>query len=315
MSWKSTLGIPLLSRVAPFVLRQQRRRGCLTILAYHRIMERTEDFAFDEGVISASPEDFERQVRFFKDYFSLITFRDLKKCLEDGRDFPFPPLIITFDDGYKDNYMHAFPILKKHEVPATVFLSVNHIETGQPYWWDEVAFYMKAANKSGVEIEDFLQSLKVIPNNERIERIAALSQSAGADPSHMERQSLTWEEIMEMHKGGIEFGSHTMTHPVLSRVNNQDDLEFEIRQSKKVIEERLGSEVVVFSYPVGGQHGFNNSIREKVKEAGYDFTATYIHGVNYFKEGTIDRHNLKRVALDRNDLDRIKVKIAFPALF
>jgi peptidoglycan/xylan/chitin deacetylase (PgdA/CDA1 family) len=292
-----------------------RRSSCrLLILAYHRILYKPHDFTLDEGVISVSPEVFEEEVKYCKKYFSLIDFQQLKDVLESKIILPSNPLIITFDDGYRDNYTYAFPILKKYNVPATIFLTVDYIGTDRVFWWDEVSYYMKNSGYYLKEdVDRVLRLLKNMSNKERVKKIEELKNKAKIELS-VDRQILNWEEIEEMCNNRIEFGSHTMTHPVLSQLKNKDGVTYEIEKSKEVLEDKLSKEIIAFSYPVGGINAFNEDIKEGVKKAGYYFAVTYTNGINYLNNG-IDRYALNRLHLDQQSFARFKAKLAYPQLF
>ena len=287
----------------------------LTILTYHSVRPLEANYLLDDDVISTSPTAFEEEIRFFKEYFQLITFRDLSKYQSNGKKFPKALLIVTFDDGYRDNYTHVFPILKKYRVPATIFLSVAHVESGASFWWNETVYYLKVLGKSTTEIKQFLRELKSVSNPERIARIKELSKKIIDKTILSERQSLFWQEIEEMHKEGIEFGSHTLTHPILSQLTTDQELDFEIKESKRMIEEKLKTPVTAFSYPIGGRGAFNQKVKDKVKEAGYEFAVTYVHGVNRLRDPQLDYFELSRVDMDKENLSKIKSKLAWPKLF
>src|SRR3989338_2411319 len=99
MSWKEKSIIQVLSKISPVLLRHGKNSVRVFILAYHRILDKRHDFFLDEGVISASPELFEEEMKFCKDYFSLINFGYLKECVGKKKLLPPNPLIVTFDDG------------------------------------------------------------------------------------------------------------------------------------------------------------------------------------------------------------------------
>lgn len=304
----------VLSGTSAVAIKVRQNPSRLLILAYHRILSKPQDFAFDEGVISVSPEIFEEEVKFCKKHFSIIDFKQLKDALENKSILPPNPLIITFDDGYIDNYTYAFPILKKYGVPATIFLTVDYIGTDKIFWWDEVSFYMKNSRDSQkTDVDRMLRSLKIIPNEERIKRIKELKNIARIE-LNIDRQILSWEEIREMCNNGIEFGSHTMTHPVLSQLEDKNRLMHELGKSKEILESKINKRVIAFSYPVGGSAALNENIKENVKKAGYDFAVTYMHGVNYL-DNRIDKYALKRMDLDQQSLARFKVKLAYPEIF
>ena len=314
MSWKEKSIIPILSKISPVLLGHRKNSDRVFILAYHRVLEKKSGFLFDEGVISVSPALFEKEIKFCKEYFSPISFGYLKECMEKKKPLPPNPLIVTFDDGYRDNYTNAFPVLQKFEVPATIFLTADYINTDKLFWWDEVSYYMKAQGKSEPDIKNLLRSLKLITDDKRIEAVEDIKKSNKGVSQFSERQALNWEEVKAMSRAGIEFGSHTMSHPVLSKVEDKHELEYEIRQSKKIIEEKIEKEVIVFSYPIGGGDSFSSDIKKEVKDAGYSFAVNYIHGVNIINNG-FDRFSLKRLDMDQLSLDRFKAKLAFPGIF
>lgn len=318
MSWKSKIIINILEKMAPVHIRHK-RQTTVTILAGHRILAPKNPFPWDDGVITADPEVFAEMVSFFKENFHCTTFGALKACLQAGGGLPPASLILTFDDGYRDIYSNAYPILRQFGVPACVFLSVKHVETGQPFWWDEASFHLKSMHRTQEEIMQFLRIQKRIPDPIRrlnLEAVASLSicgYNHGLLP--MERLPITWGEILEMSEHGIEFGSHTMTHPVLSRLEREEDLEYEIATSKRILEERLRKPVVAFAYPVGGPAALNARVKEKVQQTGYTFAVTYSHGINDFTDPDLDPLSLKRIDLDHESVQRVKIKTAYPELF
>jgi peptidoglycan/xylan/chitin deacetylase (PgdA/CDA1 family) len=154
MSWKERLTVPVLSITSGLAQRSKKNSRLLTILAYHRILPPDNGFMFDEGVISASPEVFERQMKFVKENFNVISFKDLQGVLNrNEKEDQKPYLIITFDDGYLDNYTYAYPILKKYGLPATIFLTVNYIGTNLIFWWDQIACALKIADNKKFDLK------------------------------------------------------------------------------------------------------------------------------------------------------------------
>jgi peptidoglycan/xylan/chitin deacetylase (PgdA/CDA1 family) len=173
------------------------------ILAYHSINDQRSDS------LSVSTKNFRWQIEYYlKRGYKTITLEDyaLKKYSDNQKI-----LIITFDDGYVDNYYQAFPILKELKCTAQIFLTVDFIDTNNIFWWDE--------NKIETgKLNDFL--------------------------------TLNLSQIIEMREYGISFGSHTLSHPKLSTINIED-AKHEIRESKKKLEKLLNCEISAFCYPHG----------------------------------------------------------------
>ena len=172
----------------------------IPILTYHSIDN-------SNSVNSVSPSSFKKHMSCLKKYgYQTLSLCDVIRYIEQGEEFPGNRLVITFDDGYTNNYTHAFPILKEFDFTAIIFITTNHI--GKINNW---------------------------PNQH---------------PSIPSVPMLTWEEMKEMAKYGIEFGAHTQTHPRLTEVDIKAAQE-EIVSSKKEIETNLGQPVDYFSYPFG----------------------------------------------------------------
>ncbi len=247
----------------------------LLVLAYHRICE-TEGFTWDDDLVSASPREFERQIRYIAERFTPITFEELGRILNGRSLMPPRPVIVTFDDGYMDNYLQAFPILKRYKVPATFFIPVGFIGTQRITWWDLKAFKRKNGRwpKKGPRF-------------------------------------MGWKEIEEMAAWGMEFGSHTVSHISLAKAPDVM-IKDELSASKSEMEHRLGRKVMAFAYPYGE---WNERAVELVREAGFSFAVTLEHGLNRFEECRMNPLVLRRIAVERQDsFDSFRAKIGFPKI-
>jgi len=306
------------------------KKNRLTILAYHRILNIDHEpfFDFDEGVISATPHDFEAQVKWLKNNFNITTFASLLK----GEMAP-NSLIITFDDGYKDNYENAYPVLNKYNVPATIFLTTGYIESSRLFWWDEISYLVKKTAKRKLSvnylgnpitfdlitrndkknaISHILKLVKRIPNNDRIDIINRLRIELEVDIDNFSdaRMILSWDEIREMSKNGIEFGAHSVTHPVLANAT-PETVKYEVEESKRKIECEIGKDVTTFSYPVGGSDRFNEQAKRSVENAGYSYAVSYIPGKNTMLN--LDKYCLNRIHVEKNEsISVFKSKVVFP---
>jgi peptidoglycan/xylan/chitin deacetylase (PgdA/CDA1 family) len=310
-------------------------RKAIRILAYHRVLdESTSDFLFDDGVISATTQAFYNQMNYVRRNFDVISFQDLHAIESEGKALPDRPLIITFDDGYRDNYTNAFPVFKEFRIPATVFVEIGHTRLRSLYWWDLIAYCFKTTARTGIildqisadllplrtardrrsAIEHVLRWIKRVPERTKAQFIEDLPGALGvsitsglADGMH-----LSWGEIREMADCGIEFGSHTVTHPVLSNVDDAR-LEREVFDSKTALERQLHKEVIVFSYPVGGKGNFDSRARAAVARAGYKYAVSYVDGVA--GRVGIDRYALPRIHVEADhSLNLFRANLSFPSL-
>jgi peptidoglycan/xylan/chitin deacetylase (PgdA/CDA1 family) len=309
----------------------------IVVLAYHRICDVEEKkYRHDLELISGSKEQFEYQVKHIRKYFNPITLEQFERYIEGKEDLPKRPLLITFDDGFDDNYFNAYPILKKYSVPATIFISTGYISTNKTIWFDFLASLvittksnkldLHEINKSydlgndiklrGSIMEDICEDLKAIPDKTRLEILERLEKDYSNDLKTVEHSMsamLSWEQVDEMSKGCISFGAHTVNHPVLSMLS-AEDLEYELNESKRVLDLKLGKEIKTISYPVGTTEAYNKDVLKAVKKAGYITGFTYIPGNN-----PLPIHNnyaIKRLHVERYTSNQCFTSmLVFPRLF
>jgi peptidoglycan/xylan/chitin deacetylase (PgdA/CDA1 family) len=278
--------------VFPYIKR--RRSRSVQILAYHRINDEHDPF------FPATPtEVFARQMEYLDSNFSVCPLADLVERMRK-RDIPENAVAITFDDGYRDNYLNAFPILRQLSLPATIFLATGAIGSAKVLWHDRVfsafretraRFLENPRNNLGryplgtlgeklfaqTEVLKVLQSLDDRGRSLWIDRL--IEKLGVADGKEVPDLMLTWDDIKVMHQSKISFGSHTVTHPILSKIPS-DRVREEIFESKKILDERLSTTVRTFAYPVGRKEDFNEMTKDYLREAGYICALTSIFGSN-----------------------------------
>jgi peptidoglycan/xylan/chitin deacetylase (PgdA/CDA1 family) len=280
-------------------------RGRAQILIYHRVNDEGDPYF---GGIPTSR--FERQMAYLADRYDVLPLADLVAGLRSG-GLPPRAVAITLDDGYRDNFENAFPIFRRHSIPATIFLTTAAIGTDRPIWHDEVfsAFRETAAARltafgpDGVEgpldsvpgrlavQQRVLGFLRRLPDAERHEWVQRLRDALGVGPMPATPGlMLSWDDVRAMSREGIDFGSHTVSHPILSRVDRAR-AERELRASKAEIEERVGRPVRGFAYPNGTAADFLPETKEILRDAGYAYAVTTIAGTN---EAATDAFELKR---------------------
>lgn len=275
------------------------------ILIYHRINDDRDPYF--GGVPTAV---FERQVEYLASRFHVLPLSRLVAALRDG-SVPDDAVAITFDDGYRDNYTHALPILKRYGVPATIFVTTGAIGSARQLWHDDVfsAFretkesalppYAGRAGASPLETTDdrlraqreFLSHIRTLPGPERSRAIAGLRETLRVGPApDAPGLMLSWDEVRAMHRAGIEFGSHTVSHPILSRAD-APEARREVVESKRAIEEALGTVIEGFAYPNGTRADFLPETKDLLREAGYAYAVTTLPGAN---EAGCDPYDLRR---------------------
>ena len=250
--------------------RWMNRKG-LRILMYHR---------FDDRDALA------RQCAHLRANYTPVSMAQVADWLWQGAPMPENALAITVDDGYRDFYQVAWPVLREYGIPATVYLVSDFLDRKLWLWVDQVRWAFAHAStpaRKGAAYE-MVEAAKRIPNTERLQLLATLPgqlQVALPEEAPPEYEPLRWDEVREMVAGGIEFGAHTRTHPVLSRVAGAEELADEIGGSKRRIEQQLDRPVQHFCYPNGSNEDFTAAAVEAVRAAGYRTAVTTEKGLNY----------------------------------
>lgn len=289
------------------------RRDRINILMYHRFSDKEEPFKMRRDV-------FENQIRFLRDKFNLISLGGYVKLLSGGEDgLPQNPVVLTIDDGYEDNYTFAYPVLKKYSAPATIFITTDFVTRKTWLWSDKLQYILKGTEKKRFvfriddeeeqfDVETFegwhKTQLKIFNHcrriseeekNDLIWRLSLDLRVSVPEESTAEFSPLSWNQIREMSENGIEFGSHSCSHPILSRVTRPQMVD-EIVNSKREIEGRIGKEVNTFCYPNGGEDDFNGEIIDMLRKASYSAAVTTILGANRFNE--VDPYRMRRKTIN-----------------
>ena len=216
------------------LIRKYSKKKYLSILMYHKIQEN-----IDSHLVNATPTQFESQLNYLKKHYKIISFNELNNFKKDS-------VIITFDDGYLNNYNVAFPILKKYNSKATIFLTTSLV------------------NK-----DDFL----------------------------------TKKLINQMNNYEIEFESHTLTHPDLTKITPQEldkELSLPIRYLKTLT--KKDSKILCYPYGLYNQKVVNSAI-----EKGYKYAVTIDFGLNTLKT---DKYRLRRIMMNpEENLSFFKLKL------
>jgi len=310
--------------------RSRRRRG-LTVLAYHRVCPHDPaTYALDDDLVSTTPEAFDAQVRWVKGEYDVMSFAELGKLWPSG-PLPARPLIMTFDDGYRDNYDVALPILAHHRIPATLFLSTADIGRGDLFWFDKVACWIKRTRQTKVVLRgSTVHEYAIDQNRSAVVRsvqniMKAADERTFEDLMHqLERQldveledvdrgrPLTWDEARQMQASNVELGSHTESHLNLARLS-AERLDTELRRSKAKIEAETDSEVLALAYPFGTPDAYSDVVREAAIRAGYRFAVAYGGTVNDLP--SMDAFAVQRVAVERDTtLDLFRAQLRYPRL-
>ena len=264
------------------------------ILRYHRVNSDKNPFSIE----AIPPRLFDEQMAYLRKHFSVLSFHELLQGSQE-RSLPSNSVAVTFDDGYRDNYTFALPILKKYRIPATIFLTTGCIEKDQLLWFDKILLAFSKTTRFRLEVDDsfepiswsttqerlaaatkILRQLREIPDDDRDAMIPIVLDSLGVRETIADQEMmLTWNQVREMYDQGINFGSHTVNHPILSRCSEKRSLN-ELTVSKQTIEEQIDHEVDTLAYPSGRKIDFSEMTIRLAKKVGYRSAVTIFAGPN-----------------------------------
>ncbi|MBN1163417.1 MAG: polysaccharide deacetylase family protein [Candidatus Krumholzibacteriota bacterium] len=311
----------------------------LTVLCYHRILDIPADFPFDRDLVSASVDQFAGQLAFISSHFRVINFRMLKEHLDKYRKFPPNSLIITFDDGYVDNFEVAYPLLKKFGLTATMFATAGFIGQKKMFWWDKIAYLIKTTAEGSLELDTperfsldlerfadrqeaarlIIKQAKHLREEEKEGMIAEMVERLRVEiDEERYRLAMTWDQLRELNDNGIEIGAHSVSHPIFSNID-EDRLRREVNGAKEMIENQLQTEVITFGAPGRGiltppdRQRFTTLLTQTVKGSGYSFSTMYHWGLAY--ERDFDPYRIERLGIETHDTERsFRAKLSYPEI-
>jgi peptidoglycan/xylan/chitin deacetylase (PgdA/CDA1 family) len=298
--------------------------------------------AFLKGIdIGVSATIFRKHLRYLLNNYKIISLKKLIKCLKKDK-IPPHSIIITFDDGFADNFTFAYPLLKKYNISATIFLTTDCIENQKPIWIQELNYLFNKLDETKVieEIsnlvgrEKFRQILEKSGNfNNNKKRIIDLFAYSIGKKSRdriieglyftfrlkkkkifaKNQVFLNWKQIREMQQNGMSFGNHGASHTPFSVMAIEEQKE-EIENSKEIIANKLKQNFLPFAYPFGTDKDFTEDTKALVKKAGHNCILTTMHtniysGTSPFELGRIDMSSVPvyylAFELEKNVLKRL----------
>jgi len=274
----------------------------LRVLTYHRILNGPQASCCSPSVVSATPGEFERQMRYIARHYAVVSASQVRDAFDSGRALPSRAVLITFDDACRDFKDTAWPILKQLGLPATIFVPTAFPDSHLSFWWDRLHLAISGTRRQHIahhslgvlsltddeakrQTQKSLQGyLKTLPHSDALRAVDDLCRllartkysDVEALPPSPPAQVLGWRELCELSADGVTLGAHTRTHPALTRlpvaaaraeiVGSHDDL---TRQTGRV--------PFAFAYPFGDH---DHVVARLVREAGFGWAVTCLDGHN-----------------------------------
>lgn len=228
------------------------------------------------------PRFFERTVKWLlKKGFHFISVHELAAIAMGEVAFPKGAVILTVDDGWRNNRKSIVSVANRYRIPVTIFVSTEPVITGNAYWWS----YISRARSAGMPTPT-IEALKKVPNDERVKIVESVKPAIPIG-----RQAFTIKELREISRPGfVSIESHTITHPILTMCSDQK-ARIEIVQSKKAIESWLNKKIIAFAYPNGD---FSDREISYLQDSGYQLAFTTSDG-QITPENINDQFRLPRV--------------------
>jgi len=266
----------------------------LTILTWHRIAKDL-GAGFDRSVVASSPEQFDRQIAILKENFSVVDTASLVKFHEEGRPLPPNPVLLTFDDGYRDNLTLALPILQNHRVKAVFFVPTGFMGEGKLFPWERISALITRCRRPDIRIgyPEPLQLLLCGGASSRLRAVRELTCVSRSRPGVDESRFLTelatacevpwdasiereiadelildWNGVRALVDGGMEVQSHGHSHALFPFIS-PEQVRYEAARSREVLEAKTGQSPVAIAYPAGAGLAPGQPSYAAVAAAGY----------------------------------------------
>ncbi len=299
------------------------RRPGLVVFTFHRVVEPPLNPFYDR-VVSATPASFRSRIDWIKTRFNLPTLHQILDQIETNRPWTKPTALVTFDDGTRDNFTTAAPILAERGIPAVFFIPTLYLESPRLPWWDKAAYMIKQSRASRLAITrpdqaTFMVNLETMPRDHAVQTVLEpfLDQSidtietclrdlrrqtqVSVDDGALGRELfMTWDQARELIGGSSQFaiGSHGHSHPRLADLSASDQWR-ELAESRRILEQRLARQVTVLAYPFGGSRDYTEETKAIAADVGYRAAFCSTEGINH--PAATDRFALRRFNCGQGD--------------
>lgn len=269
------------------------RESVLAVLTYHRVAAPGEEPMLDPGLVSATPWEFELQMRHLASTGRVVSIEELLGARRGQARLPPGAIAITVDDAYRDFSVHVWPTMRRHGLPVTLFVPTGYPDRpDRSFWWDRLHHALSATKRADeldtpvgrvplrsaadrrqafVTLRDYLKTIDDAEARLTVDRLAAELDAPAPDHA-----VLGWDELRHLHGEGVALAPHTRSHAFLDQVPAEQARE-EIAGSRDDLLREVGACPPVFSFP-SGQH--TDGVVEILADEGFELAFTTGRGVN-----------------------------------
>ena len=302
----------------------------LAIYNFHRVRSKdSEVIPFDDLIYGISEENFEAILISLKKWADPIGEIELLQHVQKIKTINKNCFAVTFDDGYVDFYTRAWPILKKHNIPAFLFVPTEAIEQRKLGWWDRIAYIIKNSPiknwswdgrtynlaTEGAQLNWILHRAYGQGNsflrNDDLQRFAEELKVDSIPRDLQSKELLSWQQIKELYKEGVAIGAHSHRHEVFSNLTIEEQ-RADLITCKEIISKQLGFVPQSLAWPVGGYIHYTDESVKIAEALDFPMMFSYETGTNVIAK--LDCKNIKRVSGDTHPIV-VKAELALPNLF
>jgi peptidoglycan/xylan/chitin deacetylase (PgdA/CDA1 family) len=267
----------------------------LRVLVYHRVDEPSAQPDLDPGLISATPEEFRAQMQLVAKYYHPVSLRTVLAAQRGEVSLPRRAVLITFDDGYPDFALHAWPVLRELGLPAVLFMpsAFPDQENGSRFWWDQLYAGLRRAQGRVVNLPDLRefdltedtgwkvalraskQHVKSLPHGEAMDWVDTALSELGEIPS--QPRVLSWDNLRELTRQGLEVCPHGHVHALCTRLTT-DELKHDLLTCRARLTSELGDDTCtsVIAWPA---NACNQQVTEVARDLGFEMAFGGVRGV------------------------------------
>lgn len=267
----------------------------LQTLIYHRIGDRVQLWPEPSFLAEGSLEQFEEQMAWLSIHCTPVTCDQVWRIMVEGETCPSYAVLVTFDDGYREDLFRVLPCIKRTGIRPIVFLPTDYVGTRKRFWWDRIGVAvqtsthirltlpctlgtdlpLKTTTDRDQAINSIIKWAKKLSAAERDHFISQVENNLGVpDGTESPRPSvLSWEEAREL-RDYFDFGAHTTSHEVLSRLS-PEAIRNELGRSREIIEEKLGQPCTSLAIPFGGKDDYTMDIIDSAKQTGINIIFSF----------------------------------------
>lgn len=276
-----------------------RRQGCARILMYH-------------GTAADGAPALAAQLRYLARNFRIVSLAAMVDRLSRQGAAAPNEIVLTFDDGLRNNFTVVYPLLRQLRVPATFFVCPELIGSGQWLWNHEARCRLQTLNRealtelrsrllaANISVEGMVEWIKTLkPQQRRWAEDLIRQATPDFRPTAAQNEAydiMTWEELSALDSTLITIGSHTLTHPILTTLTAAE-IDFELRESRRLLEQRLKREIQFFCYPNGS---YDERVYQAVKNNYRAAVTTEIGVLRRKRDDEVDLHRLPRIPSAEN---------------